>query len=81
LRQYFRSNAEWDYRRRGEDGEVNIFYFTSVARRALLIFKTIPAFLSADPESVSSGYFHVAGIPLLQGREFSDDDRAQSYRY
>ena len=33
---------------------------------------------ASDPESVSSGYFQVAGIPLLQGREFSDDDRAQS---
>ena len=32
----------------------------------------------SDPESVSGGYFHVAGIPLLQGREFSDDDRAGS---
>jgi predicted permease len=33
---------------------------------------------ASDPESVSGGYFHVAGIPLLQGREFSEDDRAQS---
>ncbi|HEY1576083.1 MAG TPA: ABC transporter permease [Terracidiphilus sp.] len=33
---------------------------------------------ASDPESVSGGYFHVAGIPLLQGREFSDDDRAES---
>lgn len=33
---------------------------------------------ASDPESVSGGYFHVAGIPLLQGREFSNDDRAKS---
>jgi predicted permease len=33
---------------------------------------------ASDPESISGGYFHVAGIPLLQGREFSEDDRAQS---
>jgi putative ABC transport system permease protein len=33
---------------------------------------------ASDPEPVSGGYFHVAGIPLLQGREFSNDDRAES---
>jgi putative ABC transport system permease protein len=33
---------------------------------------------AADPESVTGGYFHVAEIPLLQGREFSADDRAES---
>jgi predicted permease len=33
---------------------------------------------ASDPESVSGRYFHVAGIPLLQGREFSNDDRAES---
>jgi putative ABC transport system permease protein len=29
---------------------------------------------ASDPEPVSSRYFRVAGIPLLQGREFSDVD-------
>ena len=33
---------------------------------------------ASDPEPVSSGYFRVAGIPLLQGREFSDVDRSNS---
>jgi putative ABC transport system permease protein len=33
---------------------------------------------ASDPQSASSGYFRVAGIPLLEGREFSDGDRAQS---
>ena len=33
---------------------------------------------ASDPESVSSGYFLIAGIPLLKGREFSDLDRAES---
>ena len=35
--------------------------------------------VSASPaESVSGKYFRVAGIPLLQGREFSDVDRSNS---
>ena len=33
---------------------------------------------ASDPEPVSGGYFRVAGIPLLQGREFSDVDRSNS---
>jgi putative ABC transport system permease protein len=33
---------------------------------------------ASDPEPVSGGYFRVAGIPLLQGREFSDVDRSDS---
>jgi len=33
---------------------------------------------ASDPEPVSETYFHVAGIPLLAGREFSDLDRADS---
>ena len=33
---------------------------------------------ASDPESISEGYFRVAGIPLLQGRGFSDRDRAKS---
>ncbi|WP_263351287.1 ABC transporter permease [Acidicapsa acidisoli] len=33
---------------------------------------------ASDPESISCAYFRVAGIPLLQGREFSADDRAKS---
>lgn len=33
---------------------------------------------TAGPEPVSMDYFHVLGIPLLQGREFSDVDRAHS---
>jgi putative ABC transport system permease protein len=33
---------------------------------------------ASDPESISGGYFRVAGIPLLQGREFSDGDRPKS---
>jgi len=32
----------------------------------------------SDPEPVSDGYFRVAGVPLLQGREFSDVDRSKS---
>jgi putative ABC transport system permease protein len=32
---------------------------------------------AADPQPVSSGYFRVAGIPLLEGREFSDSDRSE----
>ena len=36
-----------------------------------------PRIVSAsDPEAVSDSYFRVAGIPLLQGREFLDRDRA-----
>jgi predicted permease len=31
-----------------------------------------------EPELVSGGYFRVAGIPLLQGREFSDVDSSSS---
>jgi putative ABC transport system permease protein len=31
-----------------------------------------------NPQPVSGGYFRVAGIPLLEGREFSDEDRAHS---
>lgn len=30
--------------------------------------------ITAGPEPVSAGYFHVLGIPLLQGREFSGRD-------
>jgi putative ABC transport system permease protein len=37
--------------------------------------RTAPA---GDPESVGVGYYHVMGIPLLQGREFTDADRAES---
>jgi putative ABC transport system permease protein len=33
---------------------------------------------ASDPESISCAYFRVAGIPLLQGREFSAGDRAKS---
>jgi predicted permease len=33
---------------------------------------------ASDAEPVSSGYFRVAGIPLLQGRWFSDMDRSNS---
>jgi putative ABC transport system permease protein len=33
---------------------------------------------ASDPESISRAYFRVTGIPLLQGREFSADDRAKS---
>ena len=33
---------------------------------------------ASDPEPVSGGYFRVASIPLLQGREFSDVDRSNS---
>jgi putative ABC transport system permease protein len=33
---------------------------------------------AADPEPVSDGYFQVLGIPRLQGRQFSDLDRAES---
>ena len=33
---------------------------------------------ASDPQSVSSGYFRIAGIPLLEGREFSDGDRPES---
>lgn len=33
---------------------------------------------ASDPQSVSSGYFRIAGIPLLEGREFSDGDRLES---
>lgn len=33
---------------------------------------------ASDPEPVSSVYFRVAGIPLLQGRDFSDVDRSNS---
>jgi putative ABC transport system permease protein len=33
---------------------------------------------ASDPQSVSSGYFRIAGIPLLEGREFSDEDRPES---
>ena len=33
---------------------------------------------ASDPEPVSSAYFRVAGVPLLQGREFSDVDRSDS---
>lgn len=41
--------------------------------------RSSPRVVSAsDPESVSSGYFHVTGIPLLEGREFSDQDHAGS---
>lgn len=33
---------------------------------------------ASDPEPVSNGYFQVTGIPLLQGREFSDLDQGES---
>ena len=33
---------------------------------------------AAGPEAVSTGYFHVLGIPLLQGRDFSGLDRSGS---
>ncbi len=34
--------------------------------------------LSAGPDSVSEGYFHVLGIPLTRGREFDERDRQGS---
>ncbi len=37
-----------------------------------------PVVSASAPESVSDKYFRVAGIPLLQGREFSDVDRSNS---
>jgi putative ABC transport system permease protein len=33
---------------------------------------------AGSPESVGAGFFHVIGTPLLQGREFTDADRATS---
>jgi putative ABC transport system permease protein len=33
---------------------------------------------AGSPESVDAGFFHVVGIPLLQGREFTDADRTGS---
>jgi putative ABC transport system permease protein len=33
---------------------------------------------ASNPEPVSDRYFRVAGVPLLQGREFSDVDRSDS---
>lgn len=37
-----------------------------------------PTASAAGPEAVSTDYFHVLGVPLLQGRVFSDQDRAGS---
>jgi predicted permease len=37
-----------------------------------------PVVSALQSEPVSGGYFRVAGIPLLQGREFSDVDRSNS---
>ena len=33
---------------------------------------------AGSPESVGAGFFHVIGIPLLEGREFTDADRVAS---
>ena len=33
---------------------------------------------AGDPESVGVGYYHALGIPLLEGREFTAADRAES---
>jgi putative ABC transport system permease protein len=33
---------------------------------------------AGSPESVGAGFFHVIGIPLLEGREFTDADRTGS---
>jgi putative ABC transport system permease protein len=33
---------------------------------------------AGSPESVDVGFFHVVGIPLLQGRDFTDADRTAS---
>jgi len=38
--------------------------------------RTAPA---GDPESVGVNYYRVLGIPLLQGREFTQADRAKSF--